>query len=91
MSSKQYRAARSAAWREANRVKLFRQGHNELYRTWKARLKAWLSPKTKAVYEKMLGTWFKRQIKSFSHQAYATVHDPDWKELQRVRRKLKVR
>ena len=91
MSSKQYRAARSAAWREANRVKLFRQGHNELYRTWKVRLKAWLSPKTKAVYEKALGTWFKRQIKSYSHQAYATVHDPDWKELQRVRRRLKVR
>lgn len=89
MGSKQHREARRAAYANANRTKLFKQGQDSLYKKLGVRLKAFFSKEAKAEYEKMLSWWYKRSIKKQAHEAYKIMHDPEVQSFQKARSKVR--
>jgi len=77
MNSRQAKIARGLANQEAKKRGLWKQGEKQVFTKWTRRLLVWLFPKKRQRYIDAVGRWYKSNLKSFSRQIYASVHDKD--------------
>ena len=91
MNSRKSRDARRAANEYAAREKLWDKGVLPARSRWN-RFLDWLLPVHRAKTMKqeldMRGRWYKWALKRLAKQAAANMRDPDFAEMERVRRKL---
>jgi len=88
VNQKQAKRARGIAQSEANRRGLWKKGESDVYAKWWRKLLAWFFLKFRKRYAGWVGRWYKSTLKRWSRLAYASVHDPDVREFERVRNKI---
>ena len=91
MNGKQAKRARGAANAEAVSRGLWKQGEASVYAKWWRKLAARVFPRLRKRYADAVGRWYRRVLKSFARQAYASIHDPDVAAFARARAKIKRR
>lgn len=92
MNGKQARRARALAMGEAKRRHLWQEGRGYLFsgfRGFLRKLAAKISPKKKAEYDTLIGRWYRRNVKKWTHDAYAASHNSDLAALAAARSKAR--
>ena len=81
VNQKQSKRARAIAHTEATRRKLWAEGEKSVYAKWWRKLAAKLFPRLRKRYADAIGRWYKRTLKTWSHNIAASIHD---RELQAI-------
>lgn len=88
MNCRQAKKARAIANREAKRQNLWKRGIDSILSKWWRKLLAKWFPSFQKKYSNAVGSWYKRQLKTWARQAYAFSHDSDQLAFQAAKRKV---
>ena len=88
MNGRQAKIARGIANQEAKKRGLWKQGESQVFAKWTRRILVWLFPKKRKGYIDAVGRWYKSNLKHWSKQVYASVHDKDAIAFARAREKV---